>query len=150
MSLPSRLLFDWDMVLGNKLFSRRLVNSVVPMPLKLQVLKVFSLLDNVTSFEDFQVRFGSFTHEEVINLFDDIEDFLDNVDGVVVALLLPKIISETKNNPDILMTKFQQLNYAKTLLECQLNTDLHHHLVDMLVKPVRTKSGSADGVQQRR
>ena len=107
MSLPSRLLFDWDMVLENKLFSRRLVNSVVPMPLKLQVLKVFSLLDNVTSFEDFQVRSGSFTHEEVINLFDDIEDFLDNVDGVVVALLLPKIISETKNNPDILMTKFQ-------------------------------------------
>ena len=57
---------------------------------------------------------------------------MDNLDGVVVTMLLPKIILETKNNADIPMTKHQQLQYAQILLESQLYSEVHLDLIDML------------------
>ena len=51
-SLSSTTAFDWDSYLGDKSYSTKLINNIIPHLFRARVNKVLGLMDNVTCYPD--------------------------------------------------------------------------------------------------
>ena len=73
-------------------------------------------MDNVLCFDDLKNNLEFLSPEDIIDLFPSKEDFHKNIGGVVAVTLLPRVMQTTMKNPNIAMTRSQQLKHARYLM----------------------------------
>jgi len=130
-SLSTKPTFDWDKYLRNKTLLKKLVAFVTPDPFQQQVKVVLEILDKVLCFEDLLNCVESLSPKDFVDLFPSQEDFDANIGGVLAVMMLPDVIQDTRANKDIAMTRCQQLNHARSLMDQCLTSDMFNEVVDM-------------------
>ena len=130
-SLSSKSTLDWDVYVGDRTFSQKLIANVIPHLFRSQARKVFELMDNVLCFDDLKSNFEFLAPEDVIDLFPSKEEFLNNIGGVIAVTLIPRVVQETKDDPNILMVRSQQHTHARSLMDEYLINNVYTDVKNM-------------------
>ena len=77
-------------------------------------------MDNLHSIQDFIHHHTFVGPEQIIDLFPSKHKFMENTDGAIIMLLLPRVIEETKTNTQLQQEQVAQFAHAKTLLNSYL------------------------------